>query len=187
MKKHLVVGLGNIGNTYYDTRHNIGFDVLNYFAEKYDGFFVEKRYGHICNIKIKNRAIILLKPSTYMNLSGNAVNYYLNKYKIPIPNLLIISDDLDLELCQLKLKPKGGHGGHNGHRNIIEVLNINSYSRLKFGIGKNIKKGGQVNYVLGKWSELEKEKINKTIPLTSDIITCFINEGIDKAMNTFNK
>jgi len=187
MKKHLVVGLGNIGNSYHDTRHNIGFNILNYFAKKYNGVFAEKRYGNICDIKIKNRSIILLKPSTYMNLSGSAVNYYLNKHKIPIQNLLIISDDLDLELGQLKLKPKGGHGGHNGHRNIIEVLNTSSYARLKFGIGKSFHKGEQVNYVLGKWSELEKEKINQVIPLTSDIISVFITEGLENAMNTFNK
>ncbi len=186
MKKHLVVGLGNIGSSYYDTRHNIGFDIVDHFAKDYDKTFTEKRYGEVCDIKIKNRTVILLKPSTYMNLSGNAIVYYLNKYKIPIENLLVISDDLDLDFCQIKLKAKGGHGGHNGHKNIIQLLNTNSYARLKFGIGKNFKKGGQVNYVLGKWSELEKEKLEKTIPSINEIITCFLLGGLERAMNTFN-
>jgi len=186
MKKHLVVGLGNIGDSYYDTRHNIGFEIVDDFAKKYNQNFTNKRYGHICELKIKNRNVILLKPTTYMNLSGNSVIYYLNKYKIPIENLLIISDDLDLDFGQIKLKSKGGHGGHNGHKNIIQLLNTNSYARFKFGIGKKFEKGKQVNYVLGKWSELEKEKLNKIIPETNDIITCFLNEGIEKAMNTFN-
>ena len=121
-----------------------------------------------------------------MNLSGNAINYYLNQNKINIDNLLVISDDLDLTFCQIKIKSKGGHGGHNGHKNIIQALNTNNYSRLRFGIGKNFSKGEQVNYVLGKWSELEKKELEKALPLTSDIITSFIFEGIEKTMNTFN-
>ena len=186
MKKHLVVGLGNVGEQYYNTRHNIGFESIDYFAQKYNEVFSEKRYGKISEVKIKNHTIILLKPSTYMNLSGNAINYYLNQNKINIENLMVISDDLDLDFCQIKVKPKGGHGGHNGHKNIIQVLNTNRYARLRFGIGKSFSRGNQVNYVLGKWSELEKEKIENALPITSDIINSFVFEGIEKAMNTFN-
>jgi len=186
MKKHLIVGLGNVGLEYYNTRHNIGFESIDYFAQKYNEIFSEKRYGHVSEVKIKNKTIILLKPSTYMNLSGNAINYYLNQHKINIDNLLVISDDLDLTFCQIKIKSKGGHGGHNGHKNIIQALNTNNYPRLRFGIGKNFSKGGQVNYVLGKWSELEKKEIEQVLPLTSEIITSFIFEGIERTMNTFN-
>ena len=186
MKKHLVVGLGNVGEQYYNTRHNIGFKSIDYFAQKYNEVFSEKRYGSVSEVKIKNKTIILLKPSTYMNLSGNAINYYLNQNKINIDNLLVISDDLDLTFCQIKIKSKGGHGGHNGHKNIIEALNTNNYSLSRFGIGKNFSKGEQVNYVLVKWSVLEKKELEKVLPLTSDIITSFIFEGIEKTMNTFN-
>jgi len=186
MKKHLIVGLGNVGESYLYTRHNIGFEILNYFAHKYEQSFLEKRYGHISNIKIKNQNIFLLKPSTYMNLSGKAINYYIKELKISIENLLIISDDIDLDFCSLKLKPKGGHGGHNGHRNIIETLNTNSYARLRFGIGKNYIRGNQVNYVLSKWSEEEMFKIKELIPVTHDIIKSYVFEGIEKTMNTFN-
>ena len=186
MKKYLIVGLGNVGNSYYDTRHNIGFDIVNQFAKKYDKDFDIKRYGSICELKIKSHTIILLKPSTYMNLSGNAVNYYLKKYRIPIQNLLIISDDLDLEFCQIKIKQKGGDGGHNGHKNIIHVLNTNTYARLRFGIGNAFNRGEQINYVLGKWSDLEKEKIEEKIPFTYDMIVCFVQKGIENTMNTFN-
>ncbi len=186
MKKHLIVGLGNVGESYLYTRHNIGFEILNYFAHQYEQSFLEKRYGHICNVKIKNQNIFLLKPSTYMNLSGKAISYYLKELKIPINNLLVVSDDLDLNFCGLKLKPKGGHGGHNGHRNIIEILNTSSYARLRFGIGKNYRRGEQVNYVLSKWSEEEILKIKETIPVSLDIIKSFVFEGIEKTMNIFN-
>ena len=186
MKKHLIVGLGNVGESYLYTRHNIGFEILNYFANQYEQSFSEKRYGHICNVKIKNQNIFLLKPSTYMNLSGKAISYYLKELKIPINNLLVVSDDLDLNFCGLKLKPKGGHGGHNGHRNIIEILNTSSYARLRFGIGKNYRRGEQVNYVLSKWSEEEILKIKETIPVSHDIIKSFVFEGIEKTMNIFN-
>ena len=121
-----------------------------------------------------------------MNLSGKAISYYLKELKIPINNLLVVSDDLDLNFCGLKLKPKGGHGGHNGHRNIIEILNTSSYARLRFGIGKNYRRGEQVNYVLSKWSEEEMFKIKELIPVTHDIIKSYVFEGIEKTMNTFN-
>ncbi len=151
--KYLIVGLGNIGNEYHNTRHNIGFTILDAFAKASNVFFSENRYGATCEVKLKGRTLILLKPSTFMNLSGNALRYWMQKEKIEIENVLVIVDDIALPFGTLRLKPQGSDAGHNGLKNIQEILGHNNYARLRFGIGNDFAKGRQVEYVLGKWTE----------------------------------
>ena len=186
MNKYLIVGLGNVGINYIDTRHNIGFNILDYISINNDSAFSIEKYGECAIFKLKGKQVYLLKPSTLMNLSGKAVNYYLVNLKIPIQNLLVISDDLNLDFGELKLRKKGGSGGHNGHKHIIEVLKSSNYSRLKFGIGKNFKTGGQVQYVLSKWSEQEKLNLDSPLNLSAKIVNSFILSGIENTMSNFN-
>ncbi len=184
--KYLIVGLGNIGEEYAGTRHNIGFDVLDAVASANDLEFKEQRYGAQCTYKFKSRQIILLKPNTYVNLSGRAVNYWLQKEKIPLSNLLIIVDDLALPFGVLRLKTKGGDAGHNGLKSIQAMLNTGNYSRLRFGIGNDFSKGQQIDFVLGKWSEEENEALKERKKIAIDIIKSFSTIGAAQTMNQFN-
>ncbi|MGD0340176.1 MAG: aminoacyl-tRNA hydrolase [Bacteroidales bacterium] len=185
--KYLIVGLGNIGDGYADTRHNIGFTVLDAMAKASNAIFTDKRYGSICQVKIKGRTLILLKPSTYMNLSGNAVRYWLNKENIPLENLLVIVDDLAIPAGSIRLRAKGGPGSHNGLAHISEVLASNDYARIRIGIGNNFRKGDQIDYVLGKWTGEEKEFLNPRIAIVIDMIKSFSTSGVELTMTAFNK
>jgi PTH1 family peptidyl-tRNA hydrolase len=184
--KYLIVGLGNIGNEYHNTRHNIGFTILDAFAEASNVFFSDNRYGSTCEVKLKGRTLILLKPSTFMNLSGNALRYWMQKENIPIENVLVVVDDLALPFGTIRLKPKGSDAGHNGLRNIQEVLGHSDYSRLRFGIGSDFPKGRQVEYVLGKWSDDEKAKLAERAEKCADLIKSFCLAGLQLTMTQFN-
>lgn len=184
--KFLIVGLGNIGNEYYDTRHNIGFDVVDTLAIKHEAKWSTDKLGDICKIKYKGRNLVLLKPSTYMNLSGKAVHYWLQKEKIPVERLLIITDDLAFALDTQKLKEKGSAGGHNGLKSIEEVLATQKYARLRFGVGNDFAKGRQVDYVLGKWDEKDIPLLQKKILQSLEIIENFTTIGLERTMNFFN-
>ena len=185
--KYLIAGLGNIGSEYKNTRHNIGFQILDTLARVSNIAFTDRRYGFIAEYKFKGRIFILLKPTTYVNLSGRAVNYWLKKEKISQNNLLVIVDDLALQFGQLRLKAKGSPGGHNGLKNISEVLASNDYARLRFGIGDDFYKGFQVDYVLSEWLEEEKKLLPERIEEAIEIIKSFGTLGIDRTMNFFNK
>ena len=185
--KYLIVGLGNIGDEYKNTRHNIGFMVLDAMAMASNTSFKDKRYGEVCSIKHKGREFILLKPSTYMNLSGNAVRYWLIRKKIPLENLLVIVDDLALPIGSFRMRPKGSDGGHNGLANIIYTLGTNNYARIRVGIGDNFYKGEQVNYVLGDFSSNEKKILEEKIPIIIEMIKSFGTIGTELTMTNFNK
>lgn len=185
--KYLIVGLGNIGNEYDETRHNIGFDTINYFASKHQVTFKTDRLGDKTEIKYKGRQLILLKPNTYMNLSGKAIKYWLDKEHIAIENLLVIVDDLAFPLNTLKLKKSGSDAGHNGLKSIQECLNTQNYARLRFGIGNNFPKGKQVEFVLGKWQDEEITLVNKKIIASADIIENFVTIGLERTMNLCNQ
>lgn len=185
--KYLIVGLGNIGEEYRDTRHNIGFNVLDAFAKASNLVFEDKRYGAVARTSLKGREFILLKPSTYMNLSGNAVRYWMQQEKIPLENLLIIVDDLALPVGTLRLKGKGSDAGHNGLKHIAATLGTQNYARLRFGIGDDFPRGGQVDFVLGHFSNEEKEVIDEQITVAIEIIKSFCLAGITITMNQFNK
>lgn len=187
MTNYLIVGLGNIGIEYMFTRHNIGFMALDEMAKELELKFTEVRYGSMTQFRYKGKNIYLLKPNTFMNRSGKAVDYWIKNLKVPLENLLILVDDLALPLETLRAKPKGSAGGHNGLKSIEETLNTNQYNRLRMGIGDNFHKGNQVNYVLGKFSEPEMEKMNGILTRTQEIIIHFCLEGIDKTMNKFNQ
>ena len=186
MNKFLIVGLGNPGSEYDNTRHNIGFKILDSFADSLKVSFESSRLAFTAEGKIKNKTFFLVKPTTFMNLSGKAVNYYLQKEKIPLQNLLVITDDVALPIGALRLRPKGSDGGHNGLKSIDEVLMSGNYSRLRFGIGNDYPKGGQVNYVLGKWTNEELKIILLRIELASEAIKDFALMGIEKTMNAYN-
>lgn len=185
--KYLIAGLGNIGSEYKNTRHNIGFQILDTLAGVSNIAFNDRRYGFVAEYKYKGRIFILLKPATYVNLSGRAVNYWLKKEKIFLNNLLVVADDLALQFGQLRIKAKGSPGGHNGLRNISEVLGSNDYARLRFGIGDNFYKGFQVDYVLSEWLEEEVNLLPERIDEAIEIIKSFGALGIDRTMNLFNK
>ena len=185
--KYLIAGLGNIGPDYVNTRHNIGFNILDAMAEASNISFNDKRYGYIAELKYKSRILVLLKPNTYVNRSGLAVNYWLKKEKIPVEKLLVIADDIALPFGSLRLKPSGGDGGHNGLNNIIQVLGIQNFARLRFGIGDDFSRGQQVDYVLGTWDENEKKELPGLIEKSGDIVKSFATIGIEFTMNQFNK
>lgn len=185
--KYLIVGLGNIGEKYNNTRHNIGFKVLDSFAEESSAVFDTLRYGDVAKVKHKGRVLVLLKPSTFMNLSGNAVSYWMQKEKVSAENIFIITDDLALPYGKLRLKGKGSDGGHNGLKNINEVLKSQKYPRLRFGIGNAFSKGKQVNYVLGEWSEEELKHLDKYVEVAKNYIKSFVTIGIERTMNFLNK
>lgn len=184
--KYLIVGLGNIGNEYQDTRHNIGFTILDAFAKASNVFFTESRYGSICEVKIKGRTLILLKPSTFMNLSGNALRYWMQKENIDIENVLVVVDDLALPFGTLRVKPKGSDAGHNGLKNIQEILGHSNYARLRFGIGNDFTKGRQVEYVLGKWTKDQSEALPERAERCAEIIQSFCLAGTQLTMTQFN-
>lgn len=186
MNKFLIVGLGNIGEEYNNTRHNIGFDVVDRFVKKHDAKFKLERLAEQSEVKIKGKICICIKPTTYMNLSGKAVQYWMNKEKIAIENILVIVDDLALPLEKVRLRAKGSSAGHNGLKNIEEVLGTNEYPKLRFGIGNNYPKGMQVPFVLGKWKEEEKNIVDLKIDKSVEIIEQFIFEGIERTMNKVN-
>ena len=186
MKKYLIVGLGNIGEKYANTRHNIGFKVLDALAEKENLSFETQRLGDVTNFKLKGKTLILLKPSTYMNLSGKAVLYWLTKEKIPLENILIITDDLNLPFGNIRLKTKGSDGGHNGLKDIQEKLNTISYNRFRFGISDVFSKGRQIDYVLSEWDAEESEKLKERLETSVKLIKSFVLEGVKIAMNTYN-
>jgi PTH1 family peptidyl-tRNA hydrolase len=184
--KYLIVGLGNPGLDYYNTRHNIGFRVLDFLVGKSGISFSDKRYGFRAELKTKGKTLILVKPSTYMNLSGKAVNYYLQKEKIPIEKMMIVVDDIALPLGTIRIKLKGGNGGHNGLQNIEEIIGTTNYNRLRFGIGNDFGQGNQVNYVLGEWTDEEKQNLNKRIEIAAEAIEKFPRLGIERTMNYYN-
>ncbi|MGY0390985.1 aminoacyl-tRNA hydrolase [Bizionia sp. KMM 8389] len=186
MKKFLIVGLGNIGEKYDNTRHNIGFKVLDFLAEKEDLTFTTNKLGDLTTYKFKGRTFILLKPSTFMNLSGKAVLYWLTKEKIPLENVLIITDDLNLPFGSIRVKTKGSDGGHNGLKDIQDKLNTSKYNRFRFGISDTFSKGRQVDYVLGKWTETETKALPERLEKSVEIIKSFGTAGINNTMNTFN-
>lgn len=185
--KYLIVGLGNIGNEYAETRHNIGFKVLDAFAMASNTTFKTDRYGDVAEARFKGRTFLLLKPSTYMNLSGNAVRYWLQKEKIELQNTLVVVDDLALPLGTLRLRGKGSDGGHNGLKNIDACVGSNNYPRLRCGIGHAFQQGQQVNYVLGEWHADERETLQAVIDEAVEAIRSFALQGIERTMNQFNK
>jgi PTH1 family peptidyl-tRNA hydrolase len=186
MKKFLIVGLGNIGAEYVNTRHNIGFKVLDYFANQENISFQTQKLGEVAEFKIKGRTVLLLKPNTYMNLSGKAVKYWLDKENIEKDNMLVITDDLNLSFGSIRIKTKGSDGGHNGLKNIQLLLNTTEYPRFRFGISDAFKKGKQVDYVLGEWSLEEKEALKERLNISSEIIKSFALAGLGNTMNLFN-
>jgi PTH1 family peptidyl-tRNA hydrolase len=186
MKKYLIVGLGNIGAEYVNTRHNIGFKILDYVAQKESLSFETTKLGTIAEYSIKGRKLILLKPNTYMNLSGKAVKYWMDKENIAKENILVITDDLNLSFGTIRIKAKGSDGGHNGLKNIQLFLNTVEYPRFRFGISDEFKKGQQVDYVLGEWNETEKEKLPERFQVAKSIVESFALAGLNETMNSFN-
>lgn len=185
--KYLIVGLGNIGPEYLNTRHNIGFKILDAFAEASNISFEDKRYGMVAEAKYKGRTLILLKPSTYMNRSGQAVNYWLKKAKLTPDRMLVLVDDIALPFGTARLRPKGGDGGHNGLSNINQILGSNNYARLRFGIGNNFYSGQQVDYVLSDWEDEEKQQLPEKIKPCIDMIRGFATIGLELTMTRFNR
>lgn len=185
--KYLIAGLGNIGHEYKETRHNIGFKILDALAESSNIFFKDKRYAFKSELKYKGRLFILIKPTTYMNLSGKAINYWLQKEKIPIEKLLVITDDIALPFGKLRLKPKGGDAGHNGLSNIIQTIGHQNFARLRFGIGDNFHQGNQVDYVLSNWNETEEKQLPERINKCMEIIKSFGTIGLELTMTKFNR
>jgi PTH1 family peptidyl-tRNA hydrolase len=186
MKKFLIVGLGNIGAEYVNTRHNIGFKILDHFARKEFAEFETVKLGALAKYSFKGRTFLLLKPNTYMNLSGKAVQYWMDKENIPRENVLVITDDLNLPFGAIRIKPKGSDGGHNGLKNINLVLNTNEYPRFRFGISDEFKKGKQVDYVLSDWDAEESSKLPERFEVASEIIKSFGTAGLGNTMTTFN-
>jgi peptidyl-tRNA hydrolase, PTH1 family len=186
MKKFLIVGLGNIGAEYVNTRHNIGFKILDYFARKENISFQTAKLGDVAEYSIKGRKLFLLKPNTYMNLSGKAVKYWMDKENIPKENILIVTDDLNLAFGTIRIKTKGTDGGHNGLKNIQLLLNSSEYPRFRFGISDEFKKGQQINYVLGEWNENETSKLPERLEKSSEIINSFALAGLNETMNIYN-
>ena len=184
--KFLVVGLGNIGDEYAGTRHNIGFMMIDAFAASVKAEWQDKRYGFVAKCRVKNAELVLLKPSTFMNLSGNAVRYWLQQEKIPVENLLVLVDDLNLPFGTIRIRKQGSNGGHNGLGNIQSVLGTENYARVRFGIGNEYTRGTQINFVLGTWTEEEKQALPEKLELMKEIIPSFCLQGIDPTMNFFN-
>lgn len=186
MKKFLIVGLGNIGPKYENTRHNIGFKVLDAFAKANQTPFETEKLGDIIKTKIKGKTVVLLKPNTYMNLSGKAVRYWLQQEKIPVENLLVITDDLNLEFGTIRVKTKGSDGGHNGLKDIQAQLGTTTYNRFRFGISDQFSKGRQVDYVLGEWTTQEEAALPERLDKSCEVISSFVGAGISNTMNAYN-
>ena len=186
MKKFLIIGLGNIGAEYAETRHNIGFKVLDALAQKEAFTFETARLGDVGTFKAKGRSILCLKPSTYMNLSGKALKYWMEKEKIPLENVLVITDDINLAFGTFRLKTKGSNGGHNGLKDIQNVLQHTNYNRFRFGVGAAFSKGRQVDYVLGEWNEEERDQLTERLEKASELVKSFVLAGVKNTMNQFN-
>jgi PTH1 family peptidyl-tRNA hydrolase len=186
MKKYLIIGLGNIGPEYAQTRHNIGFKVLDALANKENLTFETLRLGDLCTHKIKGRSILLLKPSTYMNLSGKALKHWMEKENILLENILVITDDINLDFGVIRIKTKGTNGGHNGLKDIQNTLNSSEYNRFRFGVGSDFGKGKQIDYVLGKWNDDEKIALAERLEKATKVIESFVLSGINQTMNEFN-
>lgn len=185
--KYLIAGLGNIGREYEHTRHNIGFDIANYLASKSDTEWQIGRHADIARISHKGRTLILLKPTTYMNLSGKAVSYWMQQDKIPLERVLILTDDLSLPLGKIRLRKSGSDGGHNGLKHINETLGTQDYARLRVGIGNEFPRGRQVEFVLGRWEPEEQEAVNSVIEKCAEAVLSFCTLGPDKTMTMFNR
>jgi len=186
MKKHLIVGLGNIGAEYVNTRHNIGFKIVDRLAQQEGVSFETAKLGTLAECKIKGKTIFLLKPNTYMNLSGKAIKYWLDKENIPVENLLVVTDDLNLPFGTIRIKAKGSDGGHNGLKSTQQLLNTADYARFRFGISDDFKKGQQVNYVLGEWDEEEKAKLTERLDMSAEAIKSFVLSGLANTMSGYN-
>lgn len=184
--KYLIVGLGNIGSEYVGTRHNIGFRTLDAFAEASNVSFTTERYGDVARTRVKNAQLVLLKPSTYMNLSGNAVRYWKDKEGIELENIIVIVDDIALPFGTVRIKPRGSDAGHNGLKNIAAMLGTDSYPRLRFGIGNDFPRGCQIDYVLGQFTPEQQKLLPARIDIAVDAIKTFCLAGIQIAMNTYN-
>jgi len=184
--KFLIVGLGNIGAEYVNTRHNIGFKIVDFLARKEGVSFETVKLGALAQYKFKGRTFLLLKPNTYMNLSGKAVQYWMDKENIPLENILVITDDLNLPFGTIRIRQKGSDGGHNGLKNINLVLNTQNYARFRFGISDEFKKGKQVDYVLGDWDDAEKTALPERLEVGSEIIKSFGTAGLENTMTSFN-
>ena len=184
--KHLIVGLGNIGFEYEGTRHNIGFRILDALAKASNISFQDRRYGFVAHMRVKNQELVLLKPSTYMNLSGNAIRYWLNEEKIPVENMLVLVDDLSLPVGTIRIRQGGSDAGHNGLKHIAQVLGTQAYSRLKFGIGNDFPRGGQIDFVLGTFSPEDDKLVDERVPVACEAIKAYALSGIAFAMNHYN-
>jgi len=184
--KYLIVGLGNMGNDYEGTRHNVGFDVVDALSGEFEANFEQEKLGDLASFKTRGKHIYLLKPSTFMNLSGKSVNHWVQKLKIKRENLLIVVDDLHLDFGTIRLKPKGSHAGHNGLKDIETYVGNNQYNRLRVGIGDNFRPGGQSDFVLGKWSNQEAVKLPELLGKSKEMIKSFIAHGLKNTMNNFN-
>jgi len=185
--KYLIAGLGNIGAEYKNTRHNVGFKILDALTKASNIVFEDKRYGFLAEFRFKGRIFLLLKPSTYMNLSGKAVSYWLKKENIPVENLFVCVDDLALPFGSIRIRGKGSDGGHNGLKNITEAIGTNDYARLRFGIGDNFHKGLQVDYVLSEWTREEENQLPEKLDTCAEIIKSFGTIGLENTMNLYNK
>ena len=186
MKKYLIVGLGNVGDTYTNTRHNIGFKILDEVAQEHKDTFETLKLGDVANFRWKGRTFVLLKPSTFMNLSGKAVKYWMQQENIGIENILVVTDDVHIDFGSIRLKAKGSAGGHNGLKDIQEKLNTQEYARFRFGVGGNYSKGRQADFVLGQWSKEETSLLIERIPVAAKVISSFGTAGLNNTMNTFN-
>ncbi len=184
--KYLIAGLGNIGIEYADTRHNIGFVIVDALVNDLKGKFETERLASVARVKYRGRTLVVIKPTTYMNLSGKAVKYWLDKEKIPLNNLLVVLDDIALDKGVLRMKKKGGDAGHNGLTDIIEKLGTNEFPRLRFGIGNDFARGYQVDYVLGRWSSSEVKLLIPRVEKAVEMIKSFVTLGIDRTMNLYN-
>lgn len=187
LMKFLIVGLGNIGDEYRGTRHNIGFNVVDALAKTSDASFTDKRYGAVATVSLKGRQLILLKPSTYMNLSGNAVRYWMQQEKIALENVLVVVDDLALPFGALRLKPKGSDAGHNGLKHIAATLGTQNYARLRFGIGNDFPRGHQIDFVLGKFTDEDLQTMDERVGIAVEMIKSYCLAGLEITMNQFNK
>lgn len=186
MKKYLIVGLGNIGAEYVNTRHNIGFKVVDRIAQQEGASFETAKLGAMAKVSVKGRTLFLLKPNTYMNLSGKAIKYWLDQEKIPLENLLVITDDLNLPFGTIRIKAKGSDGGHNGLKSTQQVLNTADYARFRFGISDDFKKGKQVDYVLGEWDAEETAKLSERLDMSAEAVKSFALAGLANTMSSFN-
>ncbi len=184
--KFLVVGLGNPGEKYAETRHNIGFKIIDALTAELKGEFTTEKLADVSKLKFKGRQLICIKPSTYMNLSGKSVNYWMQQHKIPLSNVIVITDDLALPFGKLRMKGKGSDGGHNGLKDIQATMNTSAYTRLRFGVGNEFSKGKQVDYVLGEWSSEEKETLTERIEVAKEFVKSYVTIGLQHTMSQWN-